>query len=411
MVLVWLGPSSDAIDDMMDLIASWGERSRALLENITFLRDIWKGTVTTHMAAHKTNVACFKQLLNGNPWFQRVWVIQEVANASAVTVICGSKSVSSRIFSMMPCIMDLEIDRHTAAVLEVMPGPLRQQSWWNADRRLIMLLTKFSGSKASQEHDLIYALLGIASDAETLDLGFRNIVTRLHATEPMKFNMIFSHILLRSGRDEQIQILLDHGINNETILNDEWVYESLKGRDFESLRVFLQIRGAAGIESPLSATRIMWSVVYELEDTPDRERVGLLEAVISCGADIEAPYTDRTPLQHAILTYSHCIVRVLVHRGANLGTCTENGQTPLHYAEQVVQPDGWNHRKILAELYIAGADDLAMDSNGRTPWQLNIMNRVKQEKRRPWNKLSYLIDSLDGYDSTDYKTLFEGRDG
>ncbi|KAK8135065.1 hypothetical protein PG984_007077 [Apiospora sp. TS-2023a] len=56
--------------------------------------------------------------------------------------------------------------------MEVMPGPLRKQSWWNKDRRLITLLIKFNGSQATQQHDRIYALFGIASDAPDLPITY-----------------------------------------------------------------------------------------------------------------------------------------------------------------------------------------------------------------------------------------------
>ncbi|KAK6825601.1 heterokaryon incompatibility protein-domain-containing protein [Apiospora arundinis] len=148
-VLVWLEPSSDDIDDLMtlpNLEASWSA-------TVAQLEDARK-------VVYKRHASAFAQVLARSAWFKRVWIIQEVANARAAVIICGSKSVSSRIFSTMPHLMQLEIDPNTRAVFDVMPGPLRKQSWWNADRRSITLLTKFHGSEATQEHDRIYALLG-----------------------------------------------------------------------------------------------------------------------------------------------------------------------------------------------------------------------------------------------------------
>ncbi|KAK8025249.1 hypothetical protein PG990_003072 [Apiospora arundinis] len=158
-VLVWLGPSSAAIDDLMTILN---------------LEASWSATVAQleagHKVVYKRHETTFARLVSQRAWFKRVWIIQEVANARVAVIICGSKSVSSRIFSTMPHLMQLEIDHNMRAVLDVMPGPLRKQSWWNADRRLITLLTKFYGSEATQEHDRIYALLGIASDTDALGL-------------------------------------------------------------------------------------------------------------------------------------------------------------------------------------------------------------------------------------------------
>jgi len=51
-----------------------------------------------------------------------------------------------------------------------MLGPLRKDSWWSQKRDLYTLLLKFRGSKVSDERDIIYALLGISSDALDTDI-------------------------------------------------------------------------------------------------------------------------------------------------------------------------------------------------------------------------------------------------
>ncbi|XPS97004.1 hypothetical protein M3J09_006249 [Ascochyta lentis] len=51
-----------------------------------------------------------------------------------------------------------------------MPGPSRKYSWWLENRSLYSLLSKFRASEASDSRDLIYALLGISSDACATEL-------------------------------------------------------------------------------------------------------------------------------------------------------------------------------------------------------------------------------------------------
>ncbi|KAK8036107.1 HET-domain-containing protein [Apiospora rasikravindrae] len=108
-------------------------------------------------------------VLLARPWFQRVWVLQEVACARVATVVCGVHSVSTRTFVMLPSVWRLEVDPHVRAVLELMPGPMRKDSSGSGfsenDRTLAALLKKFEHSKASVKLDRIYALLGISSDA------------------------------------------------------------------------------------------------------------------------------------------------------------------------------------------------------------------------------------------------------
>ncbi|KAH7395285.1 hypothetical protein DE146DRAFT_757147 [Phaeosphaeria sp. MPI-PUGE-AT-0046c] len=51
-----------------------------------------------------------------------------------------------------------------------MPGCQRQNSWWSENRDLYNLLLRFRESRASDPRDNIYALLGISSDAQDVDI-------------------------------------------------------------------------------------------------------------------------------------------------------------------------------------------------------------------------------------------------
>lgn len=65
----------------------------------------------------------------------------------------------------MPFLLQLEPDSHTQAVLDILPGYRRKETWWGEKQNLETLLPKFGTSEASDHRDSIYALLGIASDA------------------------------------------------------------------------------------------------------------------------------------------------------------------------------------------------------------------------------------------------------
>jgi ankyrin repeat protein len=110
------------------------------------------------------------RILLSRSWFKRVWIIQEIANARTAEVMCGTKTVSARTFSLMPYLMGITPDPHCQAVLDIMPGPTRNHSWWTQTRDLYTLLLKFRGSNASDPRDTIYALLGISSDGSSTDI-------------------------------------------------------------------------------------------------------------------------------------------------------------------------------------------------------------------------------------------------
>ncbi|KAL1882306.1 hypothetical protein Daus18300_000792 [Diaporthe australafricana] len=165
-VIIWLGPSSDDSDLLLSLAKT--------LDLHAFKTKAWEKEWESMVVANggpNTDMlqrarTALEEMLD-RPWFRRVWVLQEVASARSAVVLCGAKYVHSRTFAQMPALMGLKnVDSHAQAVLDIMPGPLRQRSWWTtSDRDLKALLIKFRSSQAGDPRDRIYALLGISSDA------------------------------------------------------------------------------------------------------------------------------------------------------------------------------------------------------------------------------------------------------
>ncbi|KAE8416270.1 heterokaryon incompatibility protein-domain-containing protein [Aspergillus pseudocaelatus] len=110
-----------------------------------------------------------EDLLN-RPWFRRVWILQEVANARAGIVCCGQKSVSAHIFPLAPLFIDIIPNAQTQAVLDIMPGPSRTGTWWNMNQDLYTILRKFRASEARLPCDMVFALLGLSSDAQDAEM-------------------------------------------------------------------------------------------------------------------------------------------------------------------------------------------------------------------------------------------------
>lgn len=102
--------------------------------------------------------------LLGRPWFRRVWILQEAAFAQAGIISCGTKSMSARLFTLAPLLLDITPDAHCQSVIDIMPSQWRNASWLSANRSLYTLLGAFGCSEATESRDLIYALRGISSD-------------------------------------------------------------------------------------------------------------------------------------------------------------------------------------------------------------------------------------------------------
>jgi hypothetical protein len=108
-VVIWLGEPANGTDAMYDSIQvlqrqalnhacnDWSpsdDRWRFLWATTTMSK-----TQNQHLLRQTTE--CLKTLL-WREWFQRIWVLQEVAKARAAKIVCGTKSASARIFALIP---------------------------------------------------------------------------------------------------------------------------------------------------------------------------------------------------------------------------------------------------------------------------------------------------------------------
>jgi hypothetical protein len=173
-VIFWLGPPTDDTDILMDSLKRLEEESTQLPCSRWSLTDkrwteLWSSLQLSLMSQYwdlavrqRTGLGT----LLARPWFKRIWILQEVANAKRALVSCGTKSVSARSFALAPVLLNTTPEPHCQAVLDIMPGPSRKDSWWGHKRNLYTLLQKFRNSKAGDPRDMIFALLGISSDAQ-----------------------------------------------------------------------------------------------------------------------------------------------------------------------------------------------------------------------------------------------------
>ncbi|KAK8860096.1 HET-domain-containing protein [Apiospora arundinis] len=167
-VLIWLGQCMPQVEYAMEMMAILDKRALQHSDYKKHPLQVWSKESSELKLGSDCEVATGFKYLLARPWFQRIWVLQEVACARSATVVCGTHAVSSRTFAFMPTLLegqhwDQQID--AKAVLELMPGPMRRESWFSEDRTLATLLKKFELCQASVKLDRIYALLGISSDA------------------------------------------------------------------------------------------------------------------------------------------------------------------------------------------------------------------------------------------------------
>ncbi|KAI0972876.1 heterokaryon incompatibility protein-domain-containing protein [Xylaria arbuscula] len=169
-VLVWLGPSTHEMNLAMMFLVKVQTLYKDMKETTEEFQE-WareKFPAIGSPGHNNPTQLGLKQIFD-HPWFRRIWILQEVGNARAALIHCGTKSVSSAVISLAPSILKIGIDLHCQAVLNLMPGsPARGKTGKTRRPRsnLRTLLRYFRDAEATHEHDKIYALLGLCSEED-----------------------------------------------------------------------------------------------------------------------------------------------------------------------------------------------------------------------------------------------------
>ncbi|EWY80672.1 hypothetical protein FOYG_16605 [Fusarium oxysporum NRRL 32931] len=172
-VIIWLGYLSGNAAKLKSAITLFEDRVEKLPgiprkwpRDDPRWKSQWKQVEAAFGPSCHDELAEVLQSLMEKPWFSRVWILQEVANAKRTIVGCNLGEIPGKIFSLLPHAMDVEVSEQCQAVLDIMPHPLRRSQ----NRNLCNLLWKFRGCKATDPRDRIYALLGMASDVENIGI-------------------------------------------------------------------------------------------------------------------------------------------------------------------------------------------------------------------------------------------------
>ncbi|CAN9287975.1 unnamed protein product [Alternaria alternata] len=104
------------------------------------------------------------------PWFQRIWITQEVSKARAAEVACGLKTVSAPIFVVTLSLVGVTPDSHGQAVLGLMSGLEQEYSWSTKDPDLRKTLLNYEESQVADSRNKSDGMLGLWSHEHTVEL-------------------------------------------------------------------------------------------------------------------------------------------------------------------------------------------------------------------------------------------------
>ncbi|KAI3326824.1 ankyrin [Xylariaceae sp. AK1471] len=370
-VIFWLGPATYETNVVMDSLQrlqeesvntrckDWKRADQSWVELWTTLQPL----LQTQYPDLETRQREGLQSLLSRPWFRRVWILQEVANAQAALVCCGKKSVRARFLALAPLLMDVKPDSHCQAVLDIMPGPSRKDSWWNQSRNLHTLLKNFGRSEAHDPRDMIYALLGISSDANNSNILRPDYGKSEKDLVCSVIRFLYCDIdLAPTGQPTTIRTLLRTLTSYAETKDGGWMPLCWAAANNYEAVVKQLLSQSADIEAKdaQGRTPLFWAIQNGNE--------GIIGLLLEKGANIEAKNTEgQTPLFWAAQKSNRVAIELLLKKGANIEGKDTQGQTPLFWAAR-------NLYKAAVELLLEkGANIEAKDTQGQTPlsWAQN----------------------------------------
>ncbi|KAG8166194.1 hypothetical protein KVR01_004746 [Diaporthe batatas] len=168
-VLVWLGPASLDSDLAMGLVDHLGKVLRFDPLSGTFMSTS-VGATEPHWAhiteplPYELPQLCALESLFARPWFERLWVVQEVLTSTEAIVICGRQQTSWQSIIVTVCCLvrkDSKMRREGRTSRLVQIDTVFDTS---LDHRLLHLVDRTRTLQCTDDRDRIYAVLSLAKD-------------------------------------------------------------------------------------------------------------------------------------------------------------------------------------------------------------------------------------------------------
>lgn len=210
-VLIWVGESDERSQKLFQAVNntgnpnSTGSSSSLSFEDENDIRDLVEQS--PELISH------FFQ----RSWFERRWVIQELALAKEATMICGKESSDFQhlfgvinyynIFLPEKCQTPLE----TLRALSFIQGKEKKPEW-DLRAAIFRSLTSFFYAKCSVDHDRIYALMGILNNMYGTGPGGRG------PTKRFTFDVDYEEPLVRTYTRFAKLLLVLHDLGPASVL-------------------------------------------------------------------------------------------------------------------------------------------------------------------------------------------------
>ena len=191
-VLVWLGPEADNSTSALDTLRNMGS-----LVEVDFRANTMSPSSNAKYSDEfalsdptKTLIFRTKQFmpihhLFGRPWFERLWIQQEIRLATSAIIVCGFQTLPWPAFARASFVLwgrpidDTELGNHGAAFKE-RRGHVNSLCTGRVYSNFPDFLTMTKKCKCTDPRDRVYALLGLLDDDYGIVPNYKKSVTEVY---------------------------------------------------------------------------------------------------------------------------------------------------------------------------------------------------------------------------------------
>jgi hypothetical protein len=366
-VLIWLGTEADGSNEIIEAINT--------------------SIISTHQELKV-------ERLLGRPYWNRLWILQEILMGQAILVLCGNKSFHWENLENLFIPRDTRVDfggldrqlwKHPLNIRDVVLSLIEEKaSFKGADGRLSYMLESFAGLQCEDVRDKVYGLLSLVRSSRVIPVDysktstevFFNAIRRIVKDE--SFMAIDSHfdvgqrlrdrMRLVDISDTEISEFMEKELGE--VMKESELQQNMGDSDDQDMLLAAHNGDEVVIEQLLE--KGIYQLYLDGKDSNGRSPLSWAAAkgnkasvklLLEGAADINSEDNyGQTPLTRAALYGHEAVVKLLIDEGALLESKDMDfGWTPLSWAAKL------GNETVVMLLLEKGAHPEAKDSTDRTP--------------------------------------------
>ncbi|KAM0135480.1 hypothetical protein ACHAP3_005065 [Botrytis cinerea] len=217
-VIVYLGEAADDSDQALESIRVAAEDESAEDESVEVESTRGESPEAESEGINETSQRGILKLLK-RPWFQRIWVLQEVGFAQQILIMCGSATIDGHTFSIgfgqLFYKDHSQLPNLIRPVIYLIRGAIFRPKYAirsSGALSLGALVDMYHTRLATKRHDKIYALLSMSSGSPNLaGLSPDYMVTWTTLLKRLVKFILFKDVSVKAWEDKEIVLIESKG--------------------------------------------------------------------------------------------------------------------------------------------------------------------------------------------------------